>query len=146
MKRSGTLGISYQLRSASEGAAQAPAKKRASAVVPSAALIELDVFVILPRVPLRFIRRLPGGCRTKFFNRFAVSPTGPERSCRLQSRLIKYENENKIPVLCSITGVRFFADCAAKKGLLSEQQKSGLKDVGAFCPSRQKNVVSSQYA
>ena len=43
-------------------------------------------------------------------------------------------------------GVRFFADCAAKKGLLSEQQKSGLKDIGAFCPSRQKNVVSSQYA
>ena len=30
--------------------------------------------------------------------------------------------------------VRFFADCAAKKGLLSEQQKSGLKDIGSVLP------------
>jgi hypothetical protein len=31
-------------------------------------------------------------------------------------------------------GVRFFADWAAKKGLLSEQQKSGLKDTGSVLP------------
>jgi hypothetical protein len=30
--------------------------------------------------------------------------------------------------------VRFFADCAAKKGLLSEQHKSGLKDIGSVLP------------
>ena len=34
----------------------------------------------------------------------------------------------------SHNGVRFFADCAAKKGLLSEQQKSGLKDIGSVLP------------
>jgi len=31
-------------------------------------------------------------------------------------------------------GVRFFADCAAKKWLLSEQLKSGLKDIGSVLP------------
>jgi hypothetical protein len=34
----------------------------------------------------------------------------------------------------SHNGVRFFADCAAKKGLLSEQHKSGLKDIGSVLP------------
>ena len=43
-------------------------------------------------------------------------------------------NENKIPVTLTHNGVRFFADCAAKKGLLSEQQKSGLKDIRSVLP------------
>ena len=38
------------------------------------------------------------------------------------------------PRYAAHNGVRFFADCAAKKGLLSEQQKSGLKDIGSVLP------------
>ena len=36
--------------------------------------------------------------------------------------------------LRTYNGVRFFADYAAKKGLLSEQQKSGLKDIWSVLP------------
>jgi hypothetical protein len=42
--------------------------------------------------------------------------------------------------------VRFFAGHAAKKWLLSEQQKSGIEDIGSFLPVTPENVFSSQYA
>jgi hypothetical protein len=41
------------------------------------------------------------------------------------------DGDKVVPV---VNRVRFFADCAAKKGLLWEQQKSGLKDIGSVLP------------
>ena len=89
MERSGTLGISYQLRSALKERHRLPAKSGPLPLSLSAAPSEhitwlapsvegkeltvpgkLDVFVLLPRVPLRFTL-------AEFFNRFAVNPTGP---------------------------------------------------------------------
>jgi hypothetical protein len=56
MERSGTLGIFVSIAIRSEGAAQAPANLRSGrrSLSHSAAPSELDVFVLLPRVPLRF--------------------------------------------------------------------------------------------
>src|SRR6266403_2170795 len=48
------------------------------------------------------------------------------------------DNENKIPVGIRITGYAFSRATPRKSGLLSEQQKSGIKEIASVLPSRQK--------
>jgi hypothetical protein len=55
VERSGTLGISYPLRSALKERHRSPAKKRAVCHCPILQLLQSwTFFVLLPRVPLRF--------------------------------------------------------------------------------------------
>jgi len=82
VERSGTLGISYQLRSALKERQRLPAKKRRLSLSHSPALSELYVFILYSYPGFR--------CASpwaEFFNRFAVSPTAQSEAVGLKCRL-----------------------------------------------------------
>src|SRR5271166_4188985 len=63
------------------------------------------------------------------------------------SRLLeRLNNENKVPVTIQITGYAFSRTAPRKRGSFRSSRSQASRTSGAFCPSRQKNVVSSQYA
>src|SRR6516164_4926977 len=101
-ERSGTLGNSYQLGSALEERQKLPAKKRASFVVPFCSSFRAGRFILYNYPGFR--------CASpwaEIFNRFAVGPTGSERSCWSKMPLSnRYQNENIIRVFCYISSQR----------------------------------------
>jgi hypothetical protein len=75
-ERSGTLGNSYQLGSALKERQKLPAKKRASFVVPFCSSFRTGRFILYNYQGSAALQPW-----AEIFNRFAVGPTGSERSC-----------------------------------------------------------------
>ena len=98
-ERSGTLGNSYQLGSALKERQKLPAKKRRLFVVPFCSSFRAGRFILYSYPGFRC-----ASAWAEIFNRFAVGPTGSERSCWSKMPLSnRYQNENIFRVFCHIS-------------------------------------------